>query len=63
MADFHCDVALLPMGGTYTMDAEEAAQAAASIGPRVAVPMHWGSGVGGTRAAAERFRSLYIVAK
>jgi len=40
MADIQCDVALLPIGGTYTMDVEEAAQAAAEIGPRVAVPMH-----------------------
>lgn len=59
MADIACDVALLPVGGTYTMTAEEAAQAAADIGPKVAVPMHWGSGVVGARADAERFRSLH----
>jgi L-ascorbate metabolism protein UlaG (beta-lactamase superfamily) len=59
MTSFRCDVALLPVGGTYTMDAEEAAQAAADIGPKVAVPMHWGAGIVGTRADAERFRSLY----
>jgi len=58
MADVRCDVALLPVGGTYTMAAEEAAQAAADIGPKVAVPMHYGAGVVGTRADAERFRSL-----
>ena len=52
-------MALLLVGGTYTMDAEEAAQAAGGIGPRVAVPIHWGAGVVGTRADAERFRSLY----
>jgi L-ascorbate metabolism protein UlaG (beta-lactamase superfamily) len=40
MADIDCDVALLPVGGTYTMDIEEAAQATADIGPKVAVPMH-----------------------
>jgi L-ascorbate metabolism protein UlaG (beta-lactamase superfamily) len=40
MADIDCDVALLPVGGTYTMDIEAAAQAAADIGPKVAVPMH-----------------------
>jgi L-ascorbate metabolism protein UlaG (beta-lactamase superfamily) len=40
MADIDCDVALLPVGGTYTMNLEEAAQAAADIGPKVAVPMH-----------------------
>jgi L-ascorbate metabolism protein UlaG (beta-lactamase superfamily) len=59
MASVRCDVALLPVGGTYTMDAEDAAQAAADIRPKVAVPMHWGAGVIGTRADAERFRSLY----
>jgi len=40
MTDIECDVALLPIGGTYTMDVEEAARAAAAIGPKVAVPMH-----------------------
>jgi len=59
MVGLRCDVALLPVGGTYTMDAEEAAQAATDIGPQVAVPMHWGAGVVGTRADAERFRNLY----
>ena len=59
MTSVRCDVALLPVGGTYTMDAEEAAQAATDIGPKVAVPMHWGAGVIGTHADAERFRSLY----
>lgn len=35
------DVALLPVGGTYTMDAEEAARAAVAIQPRLfAIPMH-----------------------
>lgn len=59
MVDIRCDVALLPVGGTYTMTAEEAAQAAADIKPRVAVPMHWGGGVVGSREDAERFRALY----
>jgi L-ascorbate metabolism protein UlaG (beta-lactamase superfamily) len=59
MVDITCDVALLPVGGNYTMDAAEAAAAAADIEPRVAVPMHWGAGVAGTRDDAERFRSLY----
>ena len=59
MAQVDCDIALLPVGGTYTMTAEEAAQAAADIGPRVAVPMHWGAGVVGGPSDAERFRELY----
>jgi len=48
------DVALLPVGGTYTMDADQAAQAATQISPTLAIPYHWGDIVGG-RADAERF--------
>ena len=41
------DVALLPVGGTYTMDAEEAATATEWIKPRmIAIPYHWGDIVG-----------------
>jgi L-ascorbate metabolism protein UlaG (beta-lactamase superfamily) len=34
------DVALLPIGGTFTMDLEEAVEAAMTINPKVAIPMH-----------------------
>ena len=34
------DVALLPSGDTYTMDNPEAAEAAISINPKIAIPMH-----------------------
>jgi L-ascorbate metabolism protein UlaG (beta-lactamase superfamily) len=34
------DVALLPIGGTFTMDMEEAVQAAVAIKPKVVIPMH-----------------------
>ena len=37
------DVALLPVGGTYTMTAEEAALAALTIKPKFLVPMHYNS--------------------
>jgi len=36
----HVDVALLPSGGTYTMDNPEAAEAALIIKPTVVIPMH-----------------------
>ncbi len=37
------DVAILPCGGTYTMDFEEATDAALDIKPKIVVPMHnWG---------------------
>lgn len=48
------DVALLPVGGTYTMDAEQAAAAGERIKPGRAVPYHWGDIVGSQRDA-ERF--------
>ena len=57
MKQIQADVALLPVGGTYTMTAEEAASAAQALRPKVAVPMHYGSIIG-TRADAEKFRSL-----
>lgn len=34
------DVALLPSGGTYTMDNAEAAEAAIAINPKTVIPMH-----------------------
>ena len=60
MKDVQADVALLPIGGKYTMNAEEAAQAANTIKPQVAVPMHWGTIVGGRRDV-DRFRELCLV--
>lgn len=35
------DIAMLPMGGTYTMDAHEAANAANVIQARITIPMHY----------------------
>jgi len=54
------DVALLPVSGTYVMTAEEAAEAAAAIQPKVAIPMHVGEGIG-SLADAERFREKAAV--
>ena len=48
------DVALLPVSGIYVMTADEAAEAARRIQPRVAVPMHWGEHIG-TEADARTF--------
>jgi len=52
------DIALLPIGGTYTMNANEAAQAAKTINPRIVVPYHYGDIIG-TKEDAERLASLY----
>ncbi|MBL7100523.1 MAG: MBL fold metallo-hydrolase [Nanoarchaeota archaeon] len=48
-------IALLPIGGTYTMDVEEAAEAANLIRPKTVVPMHYNK-VEGTEADPEEFK-------
>ena len=55
MAEVHCDVALLPVGGKFTMTWEEAAEACELIDTEAAVPMHYGEVIGDIRDA-ERFR-------
>jgi L-ascorbate metabolism protein UlaG (beta-lactamase superfamily) len=57
MKSVKCDVALLPVAGTYTMTADEAASAAVAVGAKTAVPMHYGDIIG-SRADAERFEGL-----
>ena len=57
MKNIRCDIALLPVSGTYVMTAEEAARAALEIRPSVAIPMHYGSIVG-SAADAKRFSDL-----
>ena len=57
MDDIETDVALLPVGGTYTMTADEAAEAANRIKPKLAIPMHWGAIVG-SASDAQRFSDL-----
>ena len=41
-----CDVAFIPIGGTYTMDAKEAANLVNVMQPKIVVPTHYGSIVG-----------------
>lgn len=50
-------VAFLPIGGTYTMDNIEAANAASIIRPKVTVPIHYGTIVG-TKGDAIKFKEL-----
>lgn len=57
MKSIKCDIALLPVSGTYVMTAEEAAEAAAALNPKFAVPMHYGAIVG-SEADARKFKSL-----
>lgn len=46
-------IALLPIGGRYTMTAEEAVEAAKLIKPTIAIPMHYGSVVGNENDAKD----------
>lgn len=52
-----CDVAFLPVGGTYTMTYEEAASLANIIKPKVVVPIHYGVLVG-SKEDALNFKEL-----
>ena len=55
MKGIKTDVALLPVSGTYVMTADEAVEAALTIKPKVAIPMHYGAIVG-DKNDAEHFR-------
>ncbi len=52
-----CDVALVPIGGTFTMDPAQAAAFVNVIKPRIVVPTHYGSAVG-TKEDVEAFEPL-----
>ena len=46
LSSVKCDVALVPIGGTYTMNAKDAAKLVNEIRPAVVIPTHYGSIVG-----------------
>ena len=50
-------IALLPVGGRFTMTAEEAVEAAGVIKPSLSIPMHYGV-VSGTEEDAKEFFAL-----
>lgn len=52
-----CDVAFVPVGGTYTMNSEEAAQLINYIKPKIAIPTHYAEIVG-TKQDANNFINL-----
>ena len=53
MNNMKVDIALLPIGGTFTMDYREAIEAVKIIKPKTVIPMHYGSVVGTAREAQE----------
>lgn len=56
-----CDVLLIPVGGTYTLDIAGAKQVAEQINPRVIVPMHYRRGEMGFEVlqTVEEFAAQY----
>lgn len=48
-----CDVAFMPVGGTYTMNSKEAAELTNEIKPKVVVPIHYGEVVGSNQDAID----------
>ena len=54
-----CDVAFVPVGGTYTMDFKEAAQLINEIQPKIAVPIHYGSVIGTKQDASDFIKLLH----
>jgi len=60
MKKIKADIALLPIGGTYTMDVAEAVEAVKAINPEVAIPMHYGDIVGSVEDA-RKFKEMSSV--
>ena len=54
-----CDVAFVPVGGTYTMDFKEAASLINEIKPKIAIPIHYGSVVGTKQDATDFIKLLH----
>ena len=55
--DIECDVALIPIGGTYTMNYKEAGELANNINASIVIPIHYGTIVG-DKEDAIRFKKL-----
>ena len=56
-AAVQCDIALIPIGGTYTMNPAEAAELVNRMRPQIVIPIHYGTIVGnpGDGAAFAKF--------
>lgn len=55
------DILLIPVGGTYTLDAQQAADLVKTLAPRVTIPMHYRKGEHGFSniGTAEDFLQLF----
>lgn len=59
LQDVKADVAFIPVGGTYTMNYEEASKLANKIDVKTIVPTHYGSVVG-KKEDGEKFKKLVV---
>ena len=55
--DIDCDIAFIPIGGTYTMNYKEAAEFVNKLKPQIVIPIHYGSIVG-EKSYGDRFEEL-----
>ncbi|MCM8818438.1 MAG: MBL fold metallo-hydrolase [Candidatus Omnitrophica bacterium] len=51
MKEIKADIVIVPIGGTYTMNAEEAANAVNIMKPQIAIPYHYGDIIGSEKDA------------
>ncbi len=64
MDSFKVEIALLPVGGKYTMNGEEAARAATKLGARTVIPIHYNKIVGtqqDVEALKKNFKGQVVV--
>jgi len=58
MAGLRPDIALLPVGGMFTMSWKAAAELQRSLGAALAIPMHYNLLIGGRRAGVRFARAV-----
>jgi L-ascorbate metabolism protein UlaG (beta-lactamase superfamily) len=64
LKDDNLDVAMLPIGGTYTMEVDEAARAANVICAKITIPMHYRRLLGEkSDEAEEKFKKIVTNSK
>lgn len=56
--DVKCDIAFLPIGGTYTMNVKDAIKLANTIKPQIVIPTHYGEIVGDKNLGKEFCKQL-----
>ncbi len=57
-----CDIALIPIGGHYTMDKKQGAEYIAALKPKAVIPTHYGSIIGDKTDGQEFSNALKAMA-